>query len=95
MKVLLIKDENGQYVNKQQERFNMICCEWAKGPRANDFKEFATLQAALAYYSLTEYHTDDKESDVEEYHEPVIEGAIDVPAEVMEEEQGEVKDEEL
>jgi len=55
MKVLLVMDEDGQYVNKQAERCNLICCEWAKGPRANEFTEFTTLQEAIAHYELEEY----------------------------------------
>lgn len=74
MKTLLIIDENGQYVNKQGERCNLICCEWAKGPRANEFTEFITFQEAIAHYEL------------EEYYEPVIEEVIDIPAVVVEEE---------
>lgn len=54
MKVLLVKDEKGQYINQKSERYNLICCSWAVGQRANEFKEFISLQDALKYYNLIE-----------------------------------------
>lgn len=54
MKTLLIIDENGQYKNNKNERCELLCCEWVKGERASEFKEFDTLEQAKEYYGLTE-----------------------------------------
>ena len=54
MKTLLIIDENGQYQDKQGKRYNLLYCKWAKGQRADEFKEFTSLQDAIKYYGLTE-----------------------------------------
>lgn len=71
MKVLLILNDEGQYINKEAQRCNLLCCQWAKGPRADEFVEFPTLQDAIKYYGLEEYH-----EPVPEVFEPVIEEEV-------------------
>lgn len=52
MLYLLISDENGQY-EKDGVRYNILVCSWAKGPRANEFQEFGSLEEAETAYGLT------------------------------------------
>ena len=52
IKVKIVEDEQGQYQNEQGKKFNLIACSWVKGQRANEFKEFTSLQDALEYYGL-------------------------------------------
>lgn len=55
MKYLLIPNEEGQYVNKEQDkRYDVLECHEAIGPRAKDFVEFENLEEALAFWNLTE-----------------------------------------
>lgn len=53
MKFLLIEDENGNY-EKDGKRYNLLVCAWVKGPRANEFVEFESLEEALETWGLTE-----------------------------------------
>lgn len=53
MKFLKISDEFGDYKDKEDNRYSILMCEWAKGPRANEFVEFPTLQDALDFWELT------------------------------------------
>ena len=56
MKYLLIPNEEGQYVNKEQnKRYDVLECHEAIGPRADEFVEFANLQEALVFWNLTEF----------------------------------------
>lgn len=50
---LLCEDENGRY-QKDDKRYNLLVCSWVEGQRANDFKEFSSLEEALAFWGLTE-----------------------------------------
>lgn len=62
MKYLLIENEEGQYIKiNGTERYDILECEYAVGPRADEFQEFDNLEQAMEAYG------------VEKYHEPVIE----------------------
>ena len=53
MKYLLIENEEGQYINKEEgKRYDVLECHEAIGPRAKDFVEFANLEEALAFWNL-------------------------------------------
>ena len=52
MKFLLCEDENGNY-EKDGKRYNLLVCAWVKGPRANDFQEYNSLEEAEKAYGLT------------------------------------------
>lgn len=55
MKYLLIENEEGQYINKEQDkRYDLLECHEAIGPRASEFVEFANLEQAKKHYGLTE-----------------------------------------
>lgn len=55
MKYLLIENEEGQYINKEQnKRYDVLECHNAVGPRAKDFVKFANLEEALKTWELTE-----------------------------------------
>ena len=54
MKYLLIENEEGQYIKiNGTERYDILECHEAVGPRANEFVEFPTLQDALDFWELT------------------------------------------
>ena len=53
MKYLLVKNEDGQYINKEQnKRYDVLECHNVIGPRAKDFVEFENLQEALKSWHL-------------------------------------------
>ncbi len=55
MKYLLIENEEGQYIKiNGTERYDILECHEAVGPRADDFQEFDNLQEIKANYKLTE-----------------------------------------
>ena len=55
MKYLLIPNEEGPYINKEQDkRYDVLECHEAIGPRAKDFVEFENLEQAKKHYGLTE-----------------------------------------
>lgn len=63
MKYLLIENEEGQYVKIDgTERYDILECHEAVGPRADDFQEFDNIEQAMEAYG------------VEVYPEPVIKG---------------------
>lgn len=54
MKYLLIENDEGQYINKEQDkRYDVLECHEAVGPRADEFVEFESLEEAAAFYGLT------------------------------------------
>ena len=54
MKYLLIPNEEGQYINlEDNKRYDVLECHEAIGPRADEFVEFADLEEAKEYYNLT------------------------------------------
>lgn len=54
MKYLLIENEEGQYINNDQnKRYDLLECHKATGPRADEFVEFESLEEAAAFYGLT------------------------------------------
>ncbi len=58
MKYLLIENEEGQYINKKQDKhYDVLECHEAIGPRAGEFVEFANLEKALISWNLTENPT--------------------------------------
>lgn len=60
MKYLLIPNDEGQYINKEEnKRYDVLECHEAIGPRADEFVEFANLQEALDFWHLTEYHEEE------------------------------------
>ena len=59
MKYLLCEDENGIY-EKDGKRYNLLVCSWVKGPRAQDFKEFGSLEEAEEAYGLTKVETEEE-----------------------------------
>ena len=60
MKYLLIPNEEGQYVNKEQnKRYDVLECHEAIGPRADEFVEFESLEEAAAFYDLTKIEEED------------------------------------
>jgi len=62
MKYLLIENEEGQYINlEDNKRYDILECHEAIGPRADEFVEYDNLEQAMEAF------------DVEVYHEPVIE----------------------
>lgn len=81
MKYLLIENEEGQYIEIDgTERYDILECHEAIGPRADEFKEFDNIEQAMEAYG------------VEEYHEPVIEEEVVISNEEnTTEEQGEVE----
>lgn len=55
MKYLLIPNDEGQYINLEEDkRYDVLECHEAIGPRADEFVEFANLQEALAFWHLTQ-----------------------------------------
>ena len=54
MKYLVVPDDKGQYIDKDNNRFNVIYGGFVVGPRASEFKEFDTLKHALEYYNLVD-----------------------------------------
>ena len=54
IKVKVIEDESGHYLNSLGKHYNIIACSWVKGPRADEFKEFNSLEEAMEAYGLTE-----------------------------------------
>ncbi len=55
MKYLLIPNEEGQYINKEEgKRYDVLECHEAIGPRADEFVDFPNLQEALTFWNLTE-----------------------------------------
>ena len=55
MKYLLIENEEGQYINNDQnKRYDLLECHKATGPRADEFVEFNSLEEALDFWHLTE-----------------------------------------
>ena len=60
MKYLLIPNDEGQYINKEEgKRYDVLECQEAIGPRADEFVEFANLEEALAFWHLSEILTED------------------------------------
>ena len=58
MKYLLIPNEEGQYINKEQDkRYDVLECHEVIGPRAGEFVEFENLQKALTLWNLTKNPT--------------------------------------
>lgn len=55
LKVLKVEDEQGQYIDAEGNRCNLIYGTYAIGPRASEFDEFETIEEALEHYGLTEY----------------------------------------
>lgn len=49
------KQENpdGQYIDGNGNRFDILFCHEALGPGADDFVEFESLEEAAAFYGLT------------------------------------------
>lgn len=60
MKYLLIENEEGPYINKEQnKRYDVLECHEAVGPRSGEFVEFESLEEALKIWNLTEIlHTE-------------------------------------
>ena len=55
MKYLLIENEEGQYIdNEQNNRYDLLECHKATGPRADEFVEFNSLEEAEDFWNLTE-----------------------------------------
>ena len=55
MKYLLIPNEEGQYINKEEgKRYDVLECQEAIGPRADEFVEFSSLEETLFFWNLTE-----------------------------------------
>lgn len=52
MVYLLTKNEEGNY-EKDGTRYDILEASWARGPRANEFVEFESLEEAAAFYGLT------------------------------------------
>lgn len=52
MKFLKIEDEFGDYKDKEDNKYSILICKWAKGPRADEFVKFQTLQDALDFWKL-------------------------------------------
>ena len=53
MKYLLIENDEGQYINKEEgNRYDVLECHEAIGPRADEFVEFESLEEALAFWNL-------------------------------------------
>lgn len=68
MKYLLIKNEEGQYIKiNGTERYDILECHEAVGPRADEFKEFNSLEEAMEAYGIKEYYDSDikEEGEVE------------------------------
>lgn len=51
MKYLLIENEDGQYT-KDGTNYDILECNNAVGPRANEFKEYKNLNNAIRYFAL-------------------------------------------
>lgn len=61
MKYLLIENEEGQYIKiNGTERYDILECYEAVGPRADEFQEYDNLEQAMEAYG------------VEVYPEPII-----------------------
>lgn len=60
MKYLLIPNDEGQYINKEQDkRYDVLECHEAIGPRADEFVEFNSLEEAETAYGLTKVEEQD------------------------------------
>ena len=60
MKYLLIENEEGKYIKiNGTERYDILECEYAVGPRKDEFVEFESLEEAAAFYDLTKVETED------------------------------------
>lgn len=54
MKYLLIENEEGQYIKiNGTERYDILECHEAVGPRAHEFKEYNNLNNVIEYLGLT------------------------------------------
>ena len=65
MKYLLIENEEGQYINNDQnKRYDLLECHKATGPRAKDFVEFENLQEAQTTYGLVKISEDESNEEI-------------------------------
>ena len=56
MKYLLIENEEGQYIKIDgTERYDILECHEAIGPRADDFQEYDNIEQAMESYGVEEY----------------------------------------
>lgn len=51
MVYLLTQNDEGKYV-KDGTRYDLLEASWAKGPRANEFVEFESLEEAEKHFGL-------------------------------------------
>ena len=56
MKYLLIENEEGQYIKiNGTERYDILECHEAVGPRADDFQEYDNIEQAMEAYDVDVY----------------------------------------
>jgi len=56
MKYLLIENKEGQYIKiDDTERYDILECEYAVGPRADEFQEYDNLEQAMEAYGMELY----------------------------------------
>lgn len=54
VKVLILENEKGQYIDKENKRYNLIYGTYVVGSRADEFQEFDNIEQAMEAYGLTE-----------------------------------------
>lgn len=54
MKYLLIKTNEGFYQDKRGNRYDILECHKATGPRADEFVEFESLDKVKVFYDLVD-----------------------------------------
>ena len=60
MKYLLIENEEGRYLNEEQDkRYDILECHEAVGPREDEFVEFENLQECIRFYHLIDTQPDE------------------------------------
>ena len=53
MKFLKVLDEEGEYIDIQKQRCNLLSCHEVIGPRTYEFIEFDNIEDAEKAYKLT------------------------------------------
>lgn len=65
MKYLLIENEEGRYLNEEQDkRYDILECHEAIGPRADEFIEFENLQKSIEFYHLIDTRPDEPQEEI-------------------------------